>query len=306
MNISYGEIVGTSFRLAWKHKSLWLLGLFAAGGTAVSGPNFQFGDTDFTSGSFDPAGVVSFVQQHPEILVFVIGFGLLFALTMLVLNVICKGAMIDAINKLTRGGVYRFGDSFGEGVRFFWRLLLIGILFTLSIVALVMVIVIPIVLSFIIAVPLGIIVLMIGLPLAFMGFAIINNIFALAARAAIVRDSDIGAALEEGYSLLRMYFWPNVIVFLIYLGLSILISIGTLIIFSVLSIPFVLIAMQSTTAFVVSLIIGVPLFLLVSLPLSGFLGAAFESIYTLFYFRLVEPAGRPEPPSPPQASEGSF
>ncbi len=303
MNINYGEIVRTSFQLAWKYKSLWILGLFAAGGTAVSGPNFQFGGDDFQSGTYDIDRVVDFVGQHPEILVFVIGFFLLFVLTMIILNVICKGAMIDAVNKLTRGGHYRFSDSFGEGVRFFWRMLFLGILVTFAIIALMVAIAIPVGLAFAAWVPLGILVLLLAIPFAFLGIAAINNVFALAARAVIVRDTDIGSALEEGYDLLRMFFWPNVIVFLIYLGLTILISIGTLIIFSVIAIPFVLIAMQSTTAFVISLIVGIPLFLLVSLPLSGFLGAAFESIYTLFYFRLVEPTGRPEPPSPPQAAQ---
>jgi hypothetical protein len=303
MNMNYGEIVRTSFRLAWKHKSLWLLGLFAAGGTAVSGPNYGFSDSDSEVGAIDSDRIVDFVQQHPEIMIFVILFGLLFILTMIVLNVICKGALIDAINKLTRGGSYRFSDSFGEGVRFFWRMLFLGILFTFAIIALITAFTIPIVLAFIALVPVGVLVLLIAIPFAFIGFAAINNIFALAARVVIVRDTDIGNALEEGYDLLRMYFWPNVIVFLIYLGLSILISIGTLIIFTVISIPFVLIAMQSTTAFVISLIVGIPLFLLVSLPLSGFLGAAFESIYTLFYFRLVEPAQKPQPPAPPQATQ---
>ncbi|HQL24855.1 MAG TPA: hypothetical protein PKY95_10605, partial [candidate division Zixibacteria bacterium] len=63
----------------------------------------------------------------------------------------------------------------------------------------------------------------------------------------------------------------------------------------VMAIPFVLLAMSSSAGLIAALAIGIPLFWLVSLPAGGFLGAVFETMYTLFYFRLLEPipAGAP-------------
>ncbi len=284
--MDYGEIIRTAFSLAWRNKSLWLLGLFAAGGTSLSFDwisHLDFPDLGIT---FD---VHDFLADNPWLLVLLGGVILTYILIYIVLNCICTPALIDAVNRLTRGGVYRFRDSFSSGVSFLWRFLGLSIVGLVVAAVLILALVLPIVLLFAASKVIGLLSLLPALPVFFCLALALTNVFMLAERALVVRNVSISDAISEGYHLFMNNKLSNLIIFLLYILLSIAIAIGVTIIFAVLATPFVAMGLISTAGLVAALVFGIPLFLVLSLPVSGFLGAAFESMYTLFYFRLVEP-----------------
>ncbi len=292
--MDYGEIIRTAFTLAWRHKSLWLLGLFASGSANFSfDSDFDFPGTGLGEFGGDGLGyrIGGFFESNPWLLVPLVGLILIYALTFLILNCICSPALVDAVNNLTRGGHYRLGKSFLVGVGYFWRFLGITIAGFLAAAAAVFVFVMIVVLMFVLNVFLGILSLLVVIPLGFFTVLFISNVFALAERALVIRDIDIGDALSEGYYLFMNNKVPNLIIFLLYIVLVIAISVGVMIILAILAVPFYFMATHTPFGLIGSLAVGIPVFLAVSLPVSGFLGASFEAMYTLFYFRLVEPAG---------------
>src|SRR4030095_11649763 len=92
MNVDFGEILTTTWKIAWKHKVLWIFGILA-GCTAngASGNNFRY---SFSSGSPSPnlpPGIENFVNrlsQNP---------GQVAGLAALIFTVICLFALIFLI-----------------------------------------------------------------------------------------------------------------------------------------------------------------------------------------------------------------
>ncbi len=290
VSLDYGEIINSAFRLSWKHKSLWIFGLFAFG---MSFPSFNWGEkfdsSDFTL--FGHQGVNGFDIQHfgPMILAVV---GLIIALMVLfsiIANAISTPALVDAVNRITRGGQYRFKVSLKTGVHYMWRTLALMILAFFAVVLFLCVLGGIGVVMFLIALPLGFMSLLVLIPLLFVGIFLVTTIFNLAFRSIVVRDATVTDSLGEGIELLKRHPWPCVVMALIYIGLAIVVGIASMIVGLIILIPFIALAVMSTAGLLTALVVGFPVFWLVMLPISGFLGTAFEAMYTIFYFRLYEP-----------------
>lgn len=291
--MDYGEIIGTAFKVAWRNKSLWILGLFAAGISNFSdGINSPF-KKQLELDEFQILGYTidfgRFAESNIWVLVAIAGLLVVYFFIFLILNCICTPALIDAVNRLTRGGVYRLRDSFSAGIDFFWRYLGIIILKIMAGVVGCAALIGPAVLFFIISPILGVLSLLLIIPLFFLFIFAISTIPALAQRAMVIRDINITDALAEGLDL----FWKNkihsLIIFLLYIALAIGLALGLMIVLGIMSFPFIFIASSSTTGLILALAVGLPIVMVIMLPISGFLGTAFEAMYTIFYIRLVEP-----------------
>jgi len=298
--MDFGKIINNSFKTAWEHKSLWILGLFAGG--TFTGFNFPSNDINFKKYiDFESLGMGrDFMDAMPPvelILIPVVAFILLFALVMLVLNLICVPAIIDGVNKIARGGIYTLAGSFKAGLHHFWRFLGLFLLsFFVTGISIVVLVLIGVV-FFIIHVAVGLISLLFLIPLLILVIFTITNIYSLTQRAMVVRDISIGDALEEAFFLFRNNLLNNLIIFLIHLGLTIGLGLAAAIIWLIASLPIGAIVMAMGVGLVPAMIIGLILGLPVSFVVGGFLGTVFSNIYTYFYFELVEPGGtrQPEP-----------
>jgi hypothetical protein len=282
----YSDVVGSAFRLPWKYKSMWVLGLFASGMASL--PLHLLEKRRDWSGDI-PGFIEDIMHDHAEIIVALAALVILTVVVFIVMNLICTAGLIDAVNRLTRGGAYRLRDSFATGLRYFPRFLGINLLLFLGIGFGMFVLIMLIVAAFMIHPALGVLAIMILIPVMFCLIWFFSNVFMLAERAMVVRDVGIEAGLREGYLLFRRNLLPNLVIFLITLGLSMAIAFGVMIIALMFAIPFALVVANSDSGLLLALIIGIPVFAVVSLPISGYLGAVFESLYTMFYFRLVEP-----------------
>lgn len=300
--MKYGRIVSDSFKIAWRNKSLWVFGLFAGGG----GAGFNFDDSWFKKQDlgFDPE---EFFQTWDipfdwHLLIPIALALAVMGLGFMIMHLISVPALIDGVNKIKRGGSYRLGSSFSVGIDFFWRF------FGLSIIA-----VVVIFSSMIVAVAFGFVAyaihwavmvfyILIMIPLFIVLIFGATSVIELATRAMVVRDIGVFDSIHEGYLLLKRNLGTNILMFLIYIGLSIGLGLGALLIWAMVGAPIALIALATGLGLIPALVLAVIIGMPVSLVVGGFIGTVLESLYTLFYFELVEPGGRVQPTGPTPAA----
>lgn len=288
MGIDFGNLISRSFQIAWEHKSLWVFGLFLGGGGGSwnidsdrLGERFGY---DLGLDRLDRfEGLEHFFEEFalPVLGVVILGF-LLFIAVMIACSLIAKPAMIDGVNNITRGGHYRFSNSFSRGLDFFWRFLGMFVLGLMCVLA----IIIGVVLF---AVALTPITLLLTIPLAIVIGFFIWHIFELAQVAMVARDISIGDALQEGYTLLTRNLANCFIMSLVLIGLGIAFFIVIAIITLMLFLPLNLMVDSMTGGLLAAILLGFFIGLPVSLVLGGYSGTFFEALYIQFYFRLVEP-----------------
>jgi hypothetical protein len=123
--MNYGEIIGRAWALTWRTKRLWLLGLLVtigvggntAGGTSPTGAN---------PGGAEP--IRAFSADQLVLLLGIVGVLMVLAITLWVVSVIARGALIAAVNRLERDGVCTLGQAWADGVHNFGRLFIIGLI----------------------------------------------------------------------------------------------------------------------------------------------------------------------------------
>ncbi len=284
--MDFGGLIQRSFNLAWRYKSLWIFGLFANGGAGTF--NFElpekladrFDIKDFILGDGFAADMVE------QFMAPLIVAGLIMGLAIFVCSMIAVPALIDGVNKVTRGGYYRFGESFSRGIDFFWRFL--GL--TLLAVVLIMGAIIIMVILALALTPLS---LLLTIPAMIVFAFIVYHTFELAQVAMVARDISIVDALDEGWQLLRQNIGNCLIMSLLLIGLGIAVFIVIAIISLFTFVPlniFLATTVDSLATFIVlAVILGLP----VTLILGGYFGTVFNAMYIQFYFGLVEPAGVP-------------
>jgi hypothetical protein len=281
--MDYGKIVGGAFRLAWQYKSLWILGLFAAGTTAF---NIEFPSPIDESYSFDTGNPFAIppvaIWAYVYFILAMVGLYILLA-------AICSPALTDAVNRITRGGNYSLGNSFQEGLGFmlrvtaFWIIHLFCYILGFAIIGLPFIVLIVIQPIFIIAA------ILLGIPIAIFFTAVVESIFSLGERALVLRNMPIADALSEGWTLFRSNFGKCMVLFLINLGLAIGIGMVITVALMIFALPFKAIIPPFEEAWLLNIATGFFLLLPISFVLGGFTGTMFHSLYTLFYFELLDP-----------------
>jgi hypothetical protein len=299
--MDFTKIINKSFEVAWRYKSLWVLGLFAGGGTVAFNWPGDLGDKldmedlpwDLSDFSFPPEAVLPII----------IWLGML-VLLLVLMHFIAVPALIDGVNKITRGGTYSLGGSISAGLHFFFRFLGLGLLTFFVVVAVITVMVLVVVLFFKMHWVFGVMSLLVFIPVGICLIVISNNIYSLAQRAMVVRDVSIGDGLDEGYRLFRYNIGSNILIFLIDVGLSIGFGILMLILWAVFGIPIGAAVLALGLGWVAAIFLAIILGLPISLIAGGFFGAVLTNIYTLFYFELLEPSVTRVENPPPAAMAG--
>lgn len=279
--MNYGKIIEDSFGLGWKYKSLWFFGLFAG---SLAGFNFKYKpEQQIDPASLEFESVEQLVAYSLEYLAPILLPVIFLTIVLFAMRIICSPALIDGVNKITRGGTYKFWDSYSRGLDFFWRYLGLNVLFTVVMVGVIIV-------SMGIAGLIHWLMLLLIIPVIMIFGFVGGSVFVLAERSLVVRDNSIGDALEEGWVLFKTNIGKCIVIFLIIFGLVL----GTVIVLGILGFMFYFpinmivggITENIVLIFVLTGILGMP----VSIVLGGFSGTFFHSLYTLFYFGLVDPS----------------
>jgi len=279
--MNYGKIVEDSFGLGWKYMSLWFFGLFAG-----SFAEFNFKYKPEQQLDIDSIEFESFEQlfaYFSEYLAPILLPVIFLTIVLSVIRIICSPALIDGVNKITRGGTYKFWDSYSRGLDFFWRYLGLNVLFAAVMIGM-------IIISFGIAALIHWLMLLLMIPVIMIFGFVGSSVFGLAERSLVVRDNSIGDALEEGWVLFKNNIGKCILIVLIIFGLALTVGIVLALLGFMLYFPINLIVGGITEnialTFVLAFILGLP----VSIVLGGFGGTFLHSLYTLFYFGLVDPS----------------
>lgn len=280
--MDYGQIINRSFEIAWKHKWLWVFGMFASSSFNTNFDSFGGNTSDpqiFNRLGFDPAILLPFLA------VFAV-----WMLIIIVCQIISDAALIDSINRIERGGQYSFSIAFSNGLNFFLRLLGLNIVMFFITMIPITITVLVLIALFAVDTAIGALSLLFFIPFFIFVMFIIVTIWQLAKRVLIVRNASIADSISEGYYLLKTHFGKNLLMFLINIGFGILFGIVLMVIFLMFGVPIALVTdalgLSTIYAFLGAFLFALP----ISLVIGGFTGTFSSSLYTIFYFRLVEPS----------------
>jgi hypothetical protein len=276
-----GPVIHRAWEITKLHKSLWVLGAFA--GTA---PTFAF---QWQKGSVSLFGGHSTPIVAPAGLA-ITGLFMLFMAVFIIMHLITSAGLVDAVNRIARGGAYTLSASFSSGLDFFWRFLGLFILYLFASIVLMVALVLPGALCFFINSVFGILSLFVLIPVGIAGFFSIFCIHELARRATVTRNVGIGDAVEEAWYLFRHNLVTNAMFVLVIFILSIAIVLIFALTLAALAAPFVAIAFIPNFGLILALVLGIPVVFLVLVLFNGVAGSFLSAIYTLFYFELLQPA----------------
>ena len=282
--MNFGEIVRNSLSLAWRNKSLWLLGLFS-GALGFPFDLLSLDTSDSNPAVTALAGLPVQIDMStiPTLFGILGGAGLVF----FIVNCFTSAGLIEAIKRLSDGDSFRLGSSLRRASHCFWRV------FALHAIAFVIEGVVGLIAGGIIfgalggSLATGLLLLVLVGPITFYLLAMVSTAFILASCAVVINDCGVNQALSEGWRLFHAHRSTSLLVALIYLGLTIVATVVAVTVFDVLQ-GLVVATAVSFSSLTLAAIVALPVFLVVAVPVVGLPGVVLEAVYTLFYFRLRE------------------
>ncbi|TME04940.1 MAG: hypothetical protein E6I61_03585 [Chloroflexi bacterium] len=317
----YWELVTRSFRIAWDHKYLWLIGLFSgeAGGSSFNYSQRSTGTTQ-TPAQFQQQ-VSTWLSDHLGLIIFLAVVWLVLIVAFFILAAICEGATVRASAEHDAERPFGLGMAWRAGLHTMWvivrfRLLLLAlylpllILFVIWLVGLVSAIAnenrgaTPVL-------------VLAGLLLLVVWFVYAIYLFFLdrfGSRALVLEQLMARASIARAHRLLLKRFGRSLLVLLLAIGVAIVLGIALACVSLIVVVPFVagaFAAGSNSGAAVVVLVIGVLILLPVYLVVAGFLAAQGSTYWTLAFRRLdfdhapayayptaPYPPASPAPPAP--------
>lgn len=290
--MNYSFLLRRSFDIAWKYKTLWVLGFFAAAyGSLGELTDYLPVDRDGWLEDSHPEIIDiirDWILSAPGIIAIVSLIGGLFLLFLffIVMHFISVGGLIGGVYQIERGEGYKLKDLFKLGAQYFWRFLGLFLIFFCIFFVFIILMILPLILGIAILKALGLILLLPMIPILFAGIFFFGTIYSLAQREIVANETPVFDAISESYNLLIKNLSDNILVFLIRMGLEIAILVTGTIIIAMFAIPFVFIGISSIHLLIVLLVLVIPIFLLIMVVVEGFLGTFFNSFMTLFYLEL--------------------
>jgi hypothetical protein len=308
MNFNFGEVLSRAWQIVWRHKVLWIFGIFAGCGRGGGGNGGGSGNTGFqTQGPDLPPQVMRWLEVIAEnLLTFAaIGIGLICLLWLLgiFLGTIGRIGLIRGTSGADRGTESLiFGQLFSESLPYFWRVfglsLLLAIPF-LVVLAMVFAGVLALVLGasgagdeamfgLVAMVPIIIACACILVPI----MIVVGLIVRQAERAIVLENMSVFPALSRGWDVFRANLGPIIV-------MAIILFIINLAVGFVIAIPVFLLVIPTMFAFMAGeaqnwnplavMGVGLCLYIPVALLLNGIAIAFSESAWTLTYLRLTRP-----------------
>lgn len=197
----YGKLIEDSFRLGWRRKPLWILGLFASGGANYGS---RWSDDDFFNGWGGAALTES--DLGIALVIALVGLALVVGILGLILHVIAEGGLVAAARSLAREGTASFSEAWMAGVRHGLSIFVVFLAGTFLIVVEVALFVgIPILSGLLVHPILGILVGIVGAPVLALALLATIPVLAFAKRAVVLEKRGVGDALSRGVEILRRH-----------------------------------------------------------------------------------------------------
>ncbi|MBN1264454.1 MAG: hypothetical protein JXA25_03100 [Anaerolineales bacterium] len=292
--MDYGEILSKAWKITWKHKGLWILGILAGcstnggggGGGSSSRAQYNMDSGDFHQFyQFSHSPFFQWLSDIPEgvWLAIAIGF-ILFIITLSilfwVLASIGKSGLFAAFKQADETGSTTLKEAFSAALRNFWKILVIEIAIGLATFLVILVLLAPMICCF---------------PLIFLlilGGILIHVLTMLIEIAIVADEKHLTEAPAYIWNLLKANVGDTIVIALllgaIKLILSLLIGLPALLVF----IPVILgIFIEGGQMLLPSIGMSVLLLLFympVAIILSGVLQTFHNGAWTLFYQRIKQ------------------
>jgi len=295
MDIS--AIFKRAWEITWKHKGLWVLGILAncSGGGSQGSSNVSSIPEYSTDGGEFPQ-IERWLQSIPEEAWIAIGLAvvcglLLLALVFWVLAAIGNGGLIAGFQMAETGETVTLASAFRQGIRYFWKLLVIQLILGLASLMVFAPVIIGIVLLAFLTLGIGLICL-IPLICVLVPLGIVITIYTLLTQIAlIVEELDIVTAFKRSWEVFRSN--PGQVIVM-----GLILGVGGFVVGLILAIPFVLIVLPfvvgliagtdtSSLAGLSITIIGILLYLPVLLVAGGIIRTFITGSWTLTYRSLI-------------------
>ncbi len=291
-----GEVLSKAWEIIWKHKVLWIFGIFAG----CSGAGMNAGNSRFSYRGELPPDIERFFERIPPEMLITLAISLFMLILILAIVSIFFGTIgrigvVLGTQRVDRG-VERlaFGDLFKDSLPFFWRVFLLNLGFGLAIALVAVILAFYLVISSIVTLGVA---LLCAIPLICLLIPVLwaSGIFIEQASIAIITEPcGVFQGLQRAWELVTKNIGSYLLMGLI-LSLGVNIFLGFLItlpIFFALGPAIAGAVVGSQEALSVGLIIAA-ISLLVYLPiwllLNGVLRSYYESAWTLTYLRLATP-----------------
>ncbi|PIZ55890.1 hypothetical protein COY23_03940 [bacterium (Candidatus Torokbacteria) CG_4_10_14_0_2_um_filter_35_8] len=301
--MDYIKIIKKSADITWNNKFLWILGLLAGGGLSSfnsGGWNFFQGNGEDLEKAVDSSK--DFLSENFTLILVALVVILLITIILGILSIIFKGGLISCTNKLSLrkseqeklnlGEQIRFSYGFREGLKYFWKVLGLGLIIFLillpPIILLVAVGVFAVLKNLIIGMLIiGLIVLFL-IPIAI----IVSLIYAFGLRFLIIKGLGIRQSLKKGKELLFANFWKTIIAGVVLLIINMFLVFAMFVGIAIIAVPFVilgfiLVVLLQTIGIIISIVFGGIAFLILFAVLQGIINAFHETYWTLVFKELT-------------------
>lgn len=301
--MDYGTLFTNAVKLTWRYKTFWLVAFL------VYLPNLIL-----VSGMSGAERTGAFQSFDLNQLFAMFGLLVSYLILLFLIQSYTTPVLIDATNRIMRGGEYRFADSFAAGVRYFFRyigLQMVG--FGISLVVIIILMIITFIGVVIVGVaagdtftgdgPVGVLLTIVSMIVIGIPLALVYIIIFLAARPIVIRDVSIGDGLSEAWKLFKSRPWPIILVHLIIFAIAFPLGYAATFWQGAVDVAVGNADLSPVMADLVRIGLSLPMDFVQSVLVYLF-GLHFV---TLLYFELVEPGkaqmpedDEPSPPPPPQ------
>ncbi len=300
-NFSLGEVLSRAWKIIWKHKVLWIFGIFSVfagggGGGAGGGgggnlsDSISAGEAPFPTEPFERAfeEVFRFVEQNLWVIFAFVLFVIVLAFLFYALGIMGRIGLIQGVNRVEAGAErLAFGELWSESMPYFWRIFglnfLIGLAFLLLIAPLVLFGILTAGIGFLCVLPL----ICILIPISWAVMVIVEQ----AQAAIVIENLRMWDGFKRGWEIVK----NNAVNFII---LALILFIGGAIVGIVIALPLFLAMaplilgmdwLEETLMPVYVMLACCALYLPVLYLLSGILAAYIQSVWTLTFLRLSKP-----------------
>ena len=294
MNFNFGEVLARAWRIIWKHKILWIFGIFAAcsrggggsGGGTGGGGGTGPGGQPFPELERNMEQLGQWISENP----WIIAVFVLVVLALIVLSVflgtIGRIGLIRGTYQAEQGTASLvFGELFSGSMPYFWRVF--GLAFLIGLLT--FLVFIPFILFGVLTAGVGFLCLLplfcILIPLVLAVSVVVEQ----ANAAIVIENLGIGDGLRKGWEVVRNNVGTMIV-------LALILFIGSAVVGFIIALPVVLavlpVVFGAATNNTNPLWFGVvccALYFPVLLLLNGVMTAYMQTVWALVYMRLTRP-----------------
>jgi hypothetical protein len=297
-----GEVLTRAWNIIWKHKILWVFGVFAVfarGGGGSGGGNSSYQtssdelpfNTERLERGFYEFG--SFLEQNWWIFIVIGVVIIVLSILFYALGIMGRIGLIQGVFKVEKGAEdLTFAELWSESMPYFWRIFGLNFLLGLVMTLVLLVLLVPFILVGVLTFGVGLLCLIplmcILIPLSWVVMVIVEQ----AQPAIIAENLGMWDGFKRGWQIVK----NNGVNFVL---LALILFIGGAIVGIVIALPIVLAVvpiivgmntLDQTLAPVYIALACCAVYLPVLYLLNGILAAYIQSVWTLTYLRLTAPA----------------